>query len=96
MHCSSREPSETGPTRPDGRWRARCRNTSGRKHSRHFPRKIDATRWLDEVTASVLAGQYVDPNAGRVTFRDVAEQWRGADPNQRITTAKMEELLESS
>lgn len=53
--------------RPDGQWRARYRDSSGREHSRRFARKVDATRWLDEVTASVVTGQYVDPNAGRMT-----------------------------
>jgi integrase len=64
--------------RPDGRWRARYRDDAGREHARHFDRKIDAQRWLDEVTAAVVTGQYVDPNAGRITFREYAEQWRAA------------------
>src|SRR5262245_5077978 len=54
--------------RPDGRWRARYRDAAGKEHARHFPRKADAQRWLDEVTASVVTGAYVDPKAGRVTF----------------------------
>ena len=53
---------------PDGRWRARHREAVDKEHSRHFARKLDAQRWLDEVTASVVTGQYVDPKAGRVTF----------------------------
>ena len=62
--------------RDNGKWRARYRDSNGREHARHFERKVDAQRWLDEVTASVVTGQYVDPKAGRVTFRDYAEQWR--------------------
>ena len=42
--------------RPDGRWRARYRDDTGREHARHFGRKVDAQRWLDEVTASVVTG----------------------------------------
>jgi len=42
--------------RPDGRWRARYRDDAGREHSKHFARKVDAQRWLDEVTASVVTG----------------------------------------
>lgn len=34
--------------RPNGQWRARYRDDSGREHSRHFARKTDAHRWLDE------------------------------------------------
>ncbi len=61
--------------RPDGKWRARYRDDGGRQHSRHFARKVDAQRWLDEVTASVVTGQYVDPKAGRIAFKAYAEQW---------------------
>jgi hypothetical protein len=67
--------------RPEGRWRARYRDGTGREYARHFTRKVDAQRWLDEVTASVVTGQYVDPRAGRVTFRAYAESWRQAAPH---------------
>ena len=61
--------------RPDGRWRARYRYPAGKEHARHFGRKADAQRWLDEVTTSVVTGQYVDPNAGRVNFREYYAEW---------------------
>ncbi len=50
-----------------GRWRARYRDESGTQHAQHFARKVDAQRWLNEVTASVVRGEYVDPDAGKVT-----------------------------
>jgi Phage integrase, N-terminal len=61
--------------RPDGIWRARYRDEAGREHAKHFPRKVDAQRWLDEVTASVVTGSYVDPKAGQITFAAYFEQW---------------------
>lgn len=61
--------------RDNGQWRARYRDAAGREHARHFPRKVDAQRWLDEVTASVVTGQYVDPRAGKVTFRSFFDDW---------------------
>ena len=61
--------------REDGRYRARYRDAAGKEHARHFPRKVDAQKWLDEVTASVVTGQYVDPRAGRVTFDAFARVW---------------------
>src|SRR4029079_13965317 len=64
--------------RPEGTCRPRYRDADGKEHSRHFARKVDAQRWLDEVTATVVTGMYVDPKAGRVTFREYAELWRGA------------------
>jgi hypothetical protein len=70
--------------RPDGQWRARYRDAAGKEHSKHFDRKTDAQRWLDEVTAAIVTGQYVDPRAGRVTFKAYAEQWRASQVH-RIT-----------
>ena len=61
--------------RPDGQWRARYRDDSGREHARHFARKLDAQRWLDEVTASMVTGAYVDPKAGRITFAEYFAEW---------------------
>lgn len=61
--------------RSDGSWRARYRDEAGREHSRHFPRKVDAERWIGQVTASVVIGNYVDPRAGRVTFDAYFDSW---------------------
>ncbi len=62
--------------RPDGRWRARYRDEAGKEHAKHFDRKVDGQRWLDETTAAVVTGQYVDPRAGRVTFKEYALGWQ--------------------
>ena len=61
--------------RPNGKWRARYRDEAGRERARHFDRKVDAQRWLDEVASSVLTGNYVDPSAGKVTFRQFYDDW---------------------
>ena len=79
--------------RPDGRWRARYRDEAGREHARHFARKVDAQRWLDEVTASVVTGQYVAPKAGRITFRAYAEAWRAVQVFRPSTAALVELAL---
>ena len=57
--------------RPDGGWRARYRDASGKEHARHFSRRVDAQRWLDQVTAAIVTGQYVDPRDGKVTVGGV-------------------------
>jgi integrase len=79
--------------RPGGRWRARYRDDTGREHARHFARKTDAQLWLDQVTAAVVTGAYVDPRAGRVTFRDYGETWRAAQVHRPTTRANVENLL---
>lgn len=71
--------------RPDGSYRARYRDDAGKEHARHFKRKIDAQRWLDEVTASIVTGQYVAPKAGRITFREYANAWLDAQVNREST-----------
>lgn len=61
--------------RPDGRWRARYRDERGRERSRHFERRIDAQRWLDEVTTTLRDGTWVEPRAGNITFDDFYADW---------------------
>ncbi|MCA1789971.1 MAG: hypothetical protein LC667_08955, partial [Thioalkalivibrio sp.] len=79
--------------RPNGKWRARYRERGGPEYARHFDRRVDAQRWLDEVTASVVTGQYVNPNAGQVAFREYAERWREAQVHRPTTAAKTESIL---
>ncbi|NPC96616.1 site-specific integrase [Nocardioides sp. zg-DK7169] len=79
--------------RDNGKWRARYRDAGGREHARHFARKVDAQRWLDEVTTSVVTGQYVDPKAGSVTFKAYAEQWRLAQVHRPSSQAHVETML---
>lgn len=38
--------------RPHGKCRARYRDPSGREHSKHFRRKVDATRWENLMRAA--------------------------------------------
>jgi len=54
--------------RPNGMWRARYRDEAGKQHARHFTRKVDARRWLDGVTASKMAGTYVE-RLSRVSWK---------------------------
>ncbi|MBX7266733.1 hypothetical protein KIF24_12275 [Micromonospora sp. Llam7] len=50
-----------------------------------FTRKVDADRYRAEVEVevevevehSLNTGSYIDPKAGKVTFRSYAEAWRG-------------------
>jgi integrase len=74
--------------RDNGKWRARYRDAAGKEHARHFDRKTDAQRWLDQVTAAVVRGDYVDPKAGRVTLASYAGAWEriqvSSDGTKRI------------
>ncbi|TQN44419.1 site-specific recombinase XerD [Blastococcus colisei] len=66
--------------RPDGTYRPRYRDENGKEHARHFKRKVDAQRWLDEQTAALVRGDWVDPKRGRSTFRAYVETWLPAQP----------------
>jgi hypothetical protein len=61
--------------RHNGRWRARYRDHSGREHARHFDRKVDAQRWLDEQTAALVAGTHVAPRDARITVEQWCRTW---------------------
>ena len=75
------------------RWMARFVDNEGREQTKSFDRKVDAQRWLDEVTAAVVTGQYVDPKAGQVTFRDYAERWREMQVQRPSSRAHVETML---
>lgn len=79
--------------RPDGRWRARYRDDADREGARHFTRKVDAQRWLDEVTSTLVGGTYVDPTLGRQTFQAYAEAWRTTQPHRPTTAKNVEQHL---
>lgn len=61
-----------------GRWQARYYDPDGRERTRMFDRRQDADRFLITVSADVLRGAYVDPDAGKVTFAEFAERWLAA------------------
>jgi integrase len=75
------------------RWMARFVDSEGREQTKSFDRKVDAQRWLDEVTAAVVTGQYVNPKAGQVTFQDYAERWREMQVQRPSSRAHVETML---
>jgi integrase len=80
-------------TKVSAGWRARWRTPAGESRSRTFPRRVDAEQHLTGVDHSKLIGAYVDPAAGRVTFRSFAEQWRAAQVHRSGTASQIETHL---
>ena len=74
-------------------WEARYRGPDGREVKRRFERKIDGQKWLDEATAGIVTGQYVDPRAGKMTFREYAEHWRSIQVHRPSSAAHYETML---
>jgi integrase len=78
--------------RPNGKWRARYRDASGREHSRHFDRKLDATRWLASVEMARARGEWIDPALARVRVGDWAVTWLAGQVQLKPSTRARYEL----
>lgn len=74
--------------RDNGRWRARYRDAAGKEHARHFPRKIDAQKWLDEVTASIVTGTYTPPSTARLTVGEWCDRWLEGYASKKPSTVR--------
>ncbi|MCH6159970.1 tyrosine-type recombinase/integrase [Streptomyces marispadix] len=75
------------------RYRARYVAPDGSERSRSFPDKQKrlAEQWLAQVSADMTRGQYVDPSAGRETFRQYATNWLASQTTD-ISTIDATEL----
>ncbi|MFE4800102.1 tyrosine-type recombinase/integrase [Streptomyces sp. NPDC056708] len=74
------------------RYRARYISPDGTEKSKSFPDKQKrlAETWLTQVAADMARGQYVDPNAGRVTFQQFATTWLASQTTDVSTIVAME------
>jgi integrase len=72
--------------RDNGKWRARYRDATGKEIAAHFDTKKAAQDWLDNVTASIVRHDYVDPGRGRMTVGDWAENWLAGRVNLKPKT----------
>jgi integrase len=80
--------------RPNGTWLARFRPApGGPQKTRTFKRKVDAQRWLDEVTASILTtGQYIDAKTARTTVAEWCDTWLAGYTTRRPRTVRQAEV----
>lgn len=78
--------------RPNGQWRARYRDPEGREHARHFPRKIDAKRWLDQESAKLTTGTWTDPKTARTTMREWSQTWLTGYGTRRASTVRQAQV----
>jgi integrase len=78
-----------------GRWQARYRAPDGidRPAPRTFEFKTDAERWLALMEAEIVRGDWIDPNAGRVSFGNYAETWVEERPGLRAKTIELYRYL---
>lgn len=67
--------TKAGEAREAEAWVARYRDEARHQHKKNFRRRVDADRWLDEITASIVTGRYVDPGAGKISLQDFYNDW---------------------
>lgn len=72
------------------RWDVRYRDPGGVQRKKSFLRKADADDFEDDNNSKMRRGLYIDPKAGRVTFKQVAEDWMEAQTHNRSTRQAME------
>ena len=76
----------------NGRWRARYYDDAGKQHARHFPRKTDAQRWIDEQTAKLVTGTHITPRNARVTVDEWCTTWLDGYRSRRASTVRQAEV----
>ncbi|WNZ12153.1 site-specific integrase [Streptomyces sp. 11x1] len=77
------------------RYRARYIGPDGTEKSKSFPdgQKRLAEKWLTNIEADMSRGQYVDPAASRVTFRQYAEKWLSTQTTAMTTRESVQSSL---
>lgn len=77
------------------RYRARYIGPDGTEKSKSFPdrQKRLAEQWLTHIEADMSRGQYIDPSAGRTTFRQYGEKWLAAQTTDVTTRTSVEVQL---
>jgi integrase len=79
---------------PSGRYQACYWHEGQRRAAPHtFARKADAQGWLSVTETSILRGEWINPAAGKTTFREYAEAWRAVQVHRPRTSAQLETNL---
>lgn len=81
-------------TSTDGRrsitYRVRWRESDGRARAKTFRRKVEADRFAAIISADIVRGHYVDPDAGKVRFEEYANEWLAAQTFEEGTVEMVE------
>ncbi len=56
------------------------------RYAKTFDAKADTNAWLSNAETDINRSGWIDPNAGRVTFKEYAEEWRANQIQQRPGT----------
>lgn len=75
------------------RWQVRWRDASGKQRKENFDKRAAADTRAATVKADLDRGLYVDPAAGKESFRAVAERWRTSAVHRPTTASRVERGL---
>ena len=68
------------------KWQARYTGPDGRERSKRFDRKVDAEAWVATNCGDIVRGEWLDPGASRVVFREWADTWAATTVGLRPST----------
>jgi len=71
-------------------YRVRWRERDGRARAKTFPRKVDADRFAATISADIVRDQYIDPDAGKISFEAYARKWIEAQTFEETTREAVE------
>jgi len=71
-------------------YRVRWRGPDGKERNKTFKRRVEADRFCAVVSADLVRGQYVDPDAGKVPFKTYARKWLDAQTFEETTREAVE------
>ncbi|MEU2975974.1 tyrosine-type recombinase/integrase [Streptomyces hirsutus] len=75
------------------RWQVRWRDAAGEQQKENFAKRSQADTRAATIEADLARGLYVDPAAGKESFRAVAERWRSSAVHRSGTSSRVERAL---
>ncbi|MFD0138031.1 tyrosine-type recombinase/integrase [Streptomyces sp. NPDC127159] len=75
------------------RWQVRWRDAVGEQKKENFTKRSQADTRAATIEADLARGLYVDPAAGKESFRAVAERWRTSAVHRGGTSSRVERAL---
>ncbi|MFI0134757.1 tyrosine-type recombinase/integrase [Streptomyces luteogriseus] len=75
------------------RWQVRWYDAAGKQQKENFAKRSQADTRAATIEADLARGLYVDPAAGKESFRAVAERWRTSAVHRSGTASRVERAL---
>lgn len=75
------------------RWQVRWRDAAGEQQKENFAKRSQADTRAATIEADLARGLYVDPAAGKESFRSIGERWRTSAVHRDGTASRVERAL---